>query len=907
MNASAPIVSLTISPDTANASVQLNRFFSELNSKLNAVSSWGKSAGQALEAVGHGIEAYFGVEKIKSFVEKAKEAQETMALLKSAIAGSGEPVAEFTEELAAQREELKKTAAVDEDVTAAVQNMLLTLGVKRKDLSKFTQDVIDMSAFLGSDAVNAARLFSNALQGDSFEIRGITIKVNQALPPLERFKDSFRQFENIIRGKAAAKANTPAAELDRLKLAFDDLEKSLGNLVIDAGVIGAIRSIVDSLNGMSQGAKEAAVWIGLTGTGLVSLKASVPVLNSILSAFKGIAAVQGISQVVASIQLLQNVRTASDLKYLAAEAAPAAAAIAAVVAVIWTGVSAWEAWSAKRKEALAVESLEQQTVAFAKQLREEIEKAGKAGVLNAEQVKRFNEELNVGLGGVEAQILSYDQLRTKVKGLAQDLRAVYAAQPKPTAQAAAAPGIRAISQGEIDAQKTAARDEAKAKSETALAYLKDQYDQQLITDKDYYERRKQLVVASIEAERAEYSKSLAFVIAKMAALDTDPKLKFEDKKKALEDYGKQRIELESKLKILPETSTQNLIDVEKEYRGIQLTRLQESIQKSEQLFGVQERLLQQKQQDIQSNWRLTEGQKQEQQVDLLRQQVQLYDDEISRLNALAAAEAEHSKAKKEYQAEITAYTEKEVAAKAELARIEKQANPYSFTDQLTLRMVALKNQWGSMAASMAETISGTVTSAVDGLSNALAGVIVGTRTVAQAFTALAQQVVADFISMTLRAVLYRAVVLTLGGFMGFADGGSIAGYADGGMINVGTGPRADDVLIRASKGEYVINAAAAAHYGKSMLDAINQRMVDARDFAYAMPRGITRPNTSGRYADGGMVSSGVAGGVSVNPAPVHVHAAFNPQDILDVIASQRGQHVIINMLGNQRHKLGIKS
>ena len=55
---------------------------------------------------------------------------------------------------------------------------------------------------------------------------------------------------------------------------------------------------------------------------------------------------------------------------------------------------------------------------------------------------------------------------------------------------------------------------------------------------------------------------------------------------------------------------------------------------------------------------------------------------------------------------------------------------------------------------------------------------------------------------------------------GFKDGGVIEGFATGGEITQGTGPRADDVLIRVSKGEYVVNAAATAAH-RDTLDAIN--------------------------------------------------------------------------------------
>ena len=52
-------------------------------------------------------------------------------------------------------------------------------------------------------------------------------------------------------------------------------------------------------------------------------------------------------------------------------------------------------------------------------------------------------------------------------------------------------------------------------------------------------------------------------------------------------------------------------------------------------------------------------------------------------------------------------------------------------------------------------------------------------------------------------------------------GGLFSPHASGGPITHGTGPKTDDVLIRASKGEYVMQASAVDKYGHAAMDAIN--------------------------------------------------------------------------------------
>lgn len=52
-------------------------------------------------------------------------------------------------------------------------------------------------------------------------------------------------------------------------------------------------------------------------------------------------------------------------------------------------------------------------------------------------------------------------------------------------------------------------------------------------------------------------------------------------------------------------------------------------------------------------------------------------------------------------------------------------------------------------------------------------------------------------------------------------GGLFSPHASGGPITHGTGPKSDDVLIRASKGEYVMQASAVNKYGEGLMNAIN--------------------------------------------------------------------------------------
>ncbi len=87
-----------------------------------------------------------------------------------------------------------------------------------------------------------------------------------------------------------------------------------------------------------------------------------------------------------------------------------------------------------------------------------------------------------------------------------------------------------------------------------------------------------------------------------------------------------------------------------------------------------------------------------------------------------------------------------------------------------------------------------------------------------------------------------SLVSSLAGGAGGIDAGVTSWmpkFADGGMLSGPGGPRSDNLLVRASPGEYIVNAESASKY-RSMLDAINSSGLDSLH----------------RFAEGGMVPYG---------------------------------------------------
>jgi hypothetical protein len=145
---------------------------------------------------------------------------------------------------------------------------------------------------------------------------------------------------------------------------------------------------------------------------------------------------------------------------------------------------------------------------------------------------------------------------------------------------------------------------------------------------------------------------------------------------------------------------------------------------------------------------------------------------------------------------------------------------------------------------------------------------------AKSFGESARQVFSDLLSqiaqLIIQTLIYRAISSALGGIggggAGAATGGVIdgggrvqrVGYADGGVIDVGTGPTADDVPILVSKGEGIVNARAVREYGAPVIHALNTLSIPRSAFAgIAMPSMPQMPTM--RFASGGVVGEAVRG------------------------------------------------
>jgi hypothetical protein len=131
------------------------------------------------------------------------------------------------------------------------------------------------------------------------------------------------------------------------------------------------------------------------------------------------------------------------------------------------------------------------------------------------------------------------------------------------------------------------------------------------------------------------------------------------------------------------------------------------------------------------------------------------------------------------------------------------------------------------------------------LTTGLADILDGTKSVSAGFADMAKSIVRALEEAMIKMLIVQPIMRSLGGTLGFSDGGLVGGTApvakaDGGYIAGPGSGTSDSIPARLSNGEFVVRASAVAKH-RAVLEAINSDRIP-------------------RFADGGLVGNAGSGG-----------------------------------------------
>ena len=281
--------------------------------------------------------------------------------------------------------------------------------------------------------------------------------------------------------------------------------------------------------------------------------------------------------------------------------------------------------------------------------------------------------------------------------------------------------------------------------------------------------------------------------------------------------------------------------------------------------------------------------------------------DMERENASEQAErmAQELEARKDaYQAELEAFVahrqaqaDREVSIKAEQAEREKAIDAQRLEGALSLA--------GGMADAMKQVYeSGLAQSkGVYQLYQALAIAEATISTYKAAQAAYAQGM--EWGGPVVGAIMAAAAVAAGMARVAAIKGTQPKGFAFGGLIGgQDKGERADNVLIRATPGEYMLDRPTVRHYGVSALEALRRRSVPRELLEpFASPRLPASGGKRTAYALGGEIGNGSltegGGKASGNEGLTVINVMDFQREFDRALASTRGRRVLINILGEE--------
>lgn len=228
--------------------------FKQIETSLGRIGSLAGSLKGALAAAGFGI-------AFKSVIDNAVEAERNVRQLEQRLKSTGSAAGLSKEQLIGLADSLQGLTTFEDDAVLSAENLLLTFkNIKGPVFQQATEAVLDMSTALGQDlqssAVQLGKALNDPVKGISALSRvGVTFnadqqKVIKALVDTGRTADAQRlilsELSSEMGGSARAAADTFGGALAQVKNAFGNLLEGDGGGLNDAKV--SLKGLRDELN-----------------------------------------------------------------------------------------------------------------------------------------------------------------------------------------------------------------------------------------------------------------------------------------------------------------------------------------------------------------------------------------------------------------------------------------------------------------------------------------------------------------------------------------------------------------------------------------------------------------------------------------------------------------------------------
>jgi hypothetical protein len=260
---------LSILGDVDNLKKNLNAGADDVSSFGDKLGKFGKVAGAAFAAAGVAAAAYAG----KLLVDGVKAAIEDEAA-QAKLAGTLVNVTGATDkQIAAIESQITKTSLLtgltDDELRPSFERLVRATGDSDAAL-KLQATAIDVAAGSGKSLEAVTNAMAKAQEGNASSLAKLGIGLSAAELKTMSMEEITAKLAETFGGQAAAKADTFAGKMDRLKVAFNEGKETVGAFVLDAItplVSGFVDKVIPTIQALAEelGPKLTPVFQALTG------------------------------------------------------------------------------------------------------------------------------------------------------------------------------------------------------------------------------------------------------------------------------------------------------------------------------------------------------------------------------------------------------------------------------------------------------------------------------------------------------------------------------------------------------------------------------------------------------------------------------------------------------------------
>jgi hypothetical protein len=212
----------------------LQRLEHALGESASAAGGTEAATGELAGAVALGTLAFeVGKRAAEAFFEAVKEGVGGVVANQRAIAQLKVVAGEYTEVLAEQAEKLEHLRGVSAEEVMAAQAILIRFGVHKEKVDAVTRSILDYAKATNTDLVSATQMMARAVENGGGKIETLGVDLKLTGKAAADMTITATELAKKFGGAAEADSNTVAGRAKLASVAFDDLKKHFGGMVID--------------------------------------------------------------------------------------------------------------------------------------------------------------------------------------------------------------------------------------------------------------------------------------------------------------------------------------------------------------------------------------------------------------------------------------------------------------------------------------------------------------------------------------------------------------------------------------------------------------------------------------------------------------------------------------------------